>query len=180
MKNKAKLIILYGFAGSGKTTIAKKYIDSHPLSMMIEGDDIINMMGQWRKFEKEARDLVYKHTHSIVKNQLEADHVVILPYLLTDASQIDSFEEIANQAGCPIYEIYIDAEKEMAIARLLERGRWGEVGSPLLTIEDRPEIEDLFNVMEREMSKRKNVISLKITRGDIDSSYKNFLDLFSH
>lgn len=94
--NTAKLIILYGFAGSGKTTIARKYVDNHPLSMMIEGDDIINMMGKWREHEDEARGLVYQHTCSIVKNQLQAGHVVILPYLLTDATHIESFKKITE------------------------------------------------------------------------------------
>jgi DNA transposition AAA+ family ATPase len=54
MSNKPKLIVLYGFAANGKTTIAKKYIDEHPLSPMIEGDEIINMIGKWREFEDGA------------------------------------------------------------------------------------------------------------------------------
>jgi DNA transposition AAA+ family ATPase len=55
---KPKLILLYGFASSGKTTLSKKYISEHPLALSIEGDQIINMMGQWRANENEARELV--------------------------------------------------------------------------------------------------------------------------
>ncbi len=177
MESKAKLIILYGFAASGKTTIAKTYIDNHPLSMMIEGDEIINMMGQWRKYENDARVLVFKHTCSIVKNQLQAGHAVILPYLLTDATHINSFIEIANEVGTPVYEIYLSADKENAIAKLLKRGVWGEEGSPSLTENDRPEIEELFTTMSIEMAKRPGVMQLEIIEGDIGGTYQKFLGL---
>jgi 2-phosphoglycerate kinase len=54
-----KVILINGSAGVGKTTIATKYIEDNPLSMSIEGDQIIGMMGQWRKYEDEARELVF-------------------------------------------------------------------------------------------------------------------------
>ena len=179
MNSKLKLIILYGFAASGKTTIATKYISDHPLSMMIEEDLLIDMVGQWRKFEDKARDLVYKHICSIVKNQLQAGYVVILPCLLTDATRAESFQRIAEEAGCPLYEVYLEGSKEVAITRLLKRGTWGEAGSPPLTDEDRPEIETLFETMEREMAKRKNVVPLTVTKGDVDTTYQKLLELTS-
>ena len=40
-----KVILLNGFAGAGKTTLARKYIDSHPLSIVIEGDELIVNIG---------------------------------------------------------------------------------------------------------------------------------------
>lgn len=177
MNPQPKLIILYGFAASGKTTIARKYVDSHPLAMMIEGDELIAMMGDWRKFEKEARKLVYEHTCSIVKNQLHAGYDIVLPYLLTDVTEIDSFKKIANDAECSLHEIYLDADKEVAIARLLKRGRWGEVGSPLLTEQDRPEMESLFDTMNNEMSKVPEAISIEIVEDDIESTYQKFLEV---
>jgi predicted kinase len=179
MNHQPKLIILYGFAASGKTTIARRYIDSHPLSMMIEGDEIINMMGDWRSHEKEARNLVYKHTCSILKNQLQAGHDVILPYLLTDVTKLDAFKKVAHEVGSPLHEIYLDGEKEQAIAKLLKRGVWGEEGSPLLTENDRPEIEELFDVMAREMSKVQNVAIIEAVEGDVEGAYQKFLKLIS-
>lgn len=179
MKTEPKLIVLYGFAGSGKTTLAGKYIDEHPLALSIEEDGIIDMMGQWRKFESEARALVFEHTKFIVKNQLAAGYNVIIPHLLTDSARADTFKAIAEEGGYSWHEVYLDAEKEVAIARLLERGVWGEKGSPALAEEDRPEIEDLFDRMEREMSKRSGIISIEVDRGDILGTYQKFLKAVS-
>ena len=50
-----KVILLNGFAGAGKTTIAKRYIDQHPLSVVIEGDELIVNIGNWVAQEDEAR-----------------------------------------------------------------------------------------------------------------------------
>lgn len=177
MEPKPKLIILYGFAASGKTTLAKKYTDNHPLSMMIEGDEIINMMGEWRKYESEARNLVFSHTCSIVKNQLQSGHNVLLPYLLTDESQIKNFEEIATAVGCDFYEVSIHADKDTSLKRLLKRGKWGEAGSPDLTENDMPEIESLYTVMDTEMKKRTNVKTFEIIDGDVEGTYRKLMEI---
>lgn len=75
--------------------------------------------------------------------------------------------------------MYLDANKETAIAKLLKRGRWGEADSPLLTDKDRPEIEKLFDVMNREMSKRLDCTKFEAIEGDIDGTYQQLLALVS-
>lgn len=174
MKN-PKLILLYGFASSGKTTLAKRYIDEHPLSIAIEGDEIIGMMGQWRAYEEKARNMVFEHTKSIVRNQLTAGYDALLPYLLTDSTQVEAFEEIANEYNASFLEIYIKIEKEDAISRLLERGTWGEEGSPQLTEADLPEITGLYETMEKAMNERKDVKTIIPEVGDIEGTYQKFM-----
>ena len=178
MKN-PKLILLYGFASSGKTTLAKRYIDEHPLSIAIEGDAIIGMMGQWRSNEEKARKMVFEHTKSIVRNQLTAGYDVLLPYLLTDNIQIEAFEEVANEYDASFLEIYIKIEKEDVISRLLERGTWGEEGSPQLTEADLPEITDLYETMEKAMNERRDVKTIISEVGDIEGTYQKFLSVIN-
>jgi DNA transposition AAA+ family ATPase len=38
--------MLGGFAGCGKTTIAKRYISENPLTLIIEGDEVITKLRQ--------------------------------------------------------------------------------------------------------------------------------------
>lgn len=84
--------MLYGFAASGKSTLAKKFIDENPLAVAIEGDQIIGMIGQWRNNEDEARRLVFEHTKSIASNHLQVGYDVIIPYLLNDVTDSASFD----------------------------------------------------------------------------------------
>jgi predicted kinase len=176
---KPKLILLYGFASSGKTTLSKKYISEHPLALSIEGDQIISMMGQWRANENEAREIVFEHAKAITERHLMSGHDVLLPYLLTNAEHAESFREIAERVGVDIFEIYIYLEREEAINRLLNRGVWGEEGSPKLSTDDLPEIEQLYDQMEKSMSSRLNVKLLPSTLNDIDGTYAKMLRLIS-
>ena len=175
MKN-PKLIILYGFASSGKTTLAKRYIDEHPLTMAVEGDQIIGMIGQWRKNEDEARSMIFGHTQSITENHLEAGYDVILPYLLSDSTQIDAFENIAKKCSASFHEIYIELEKEDAVDRLLKRGCWGEEGSRKLTEDDREMLMDRYEYMENVMKERINTESISNVVGEMEETYKKLLE----
>lgn len=170
-----KLILLYGFASSGKTALAKRYIEEHPLAIAIEGDQIIGMMGQWRKNESAARKLVLQHTQSIAETQLKSGYDVLLPYLLTDSTQIAAFEHIANECGATFHEVYIELEKADAISRLLDRGAWGEPGSPSVTEANIPEITDLYETMENAMYKRNDVKPITSTANDIEGTYQKLL-----
>ncbi len=177
--NKPKLIILYGFAASGKTTLSKKYTAVHPLSMSIEVDQIIGMLGQWRTHEAVAREIIFEQAKCMIELHLAKGYDVILPYLLTNASHAESFKKVAERAQVDFFEIYIYLEREEAVKRLLERGVWGEDGSPKLSRNDLPEIEHLYNQMEISMSLRTNVKLLPSTNNDIEGTYPELLRLVS-
>lgn len=176
---KPKLILLYGFASSGKTTISKKYLDEHPLAMSIEGDQIISMMGQWRKHWEEAREMVHEYTVGIVKAHLSKGHDVLLPYLLINGKHAEDFEAIAKNMSANFSEVYINIERTKAIERLLQRGVWGEEGSPQLTEEDLPEINELYDAMEKAMATRNNLKNITSNSGDVDGTYSKFLSSIS-
>ncbi len=173
-----KLILLDGFAGSGKTTIAKRYIDEHPLSLVVEGDTIIVNIGEWEAHEDEARALMFELTKSLARTHLTSGNDVILPYLLTKPEHAAAFETIAHEAGATYREVIILDEKEIAVSRLLKRGSWGEPGSPPFTDKDLPIIEDLYDRMIAASSERDmNVI--RPNHGDIEGTYQEFLRLIA-
>ncbi len=170
-----KLILLYGFAASGKTTLAKKYIEEHPMTMAVEGDQLIGMIGQWRKNEATARQLVELHTKSIVENHLRAGYDVIVPHLLSDSTEIESFENITKETGASFHEVYIDITKEDAVNRLLTRGCWGEEGSRKLTEDDREMLIGRFEYMENAMKGRTQAISISSRVGKVDEVFNALL-----
>lgn len=174
-----KLIILYGFAASGKTTLSNKYLSEHPLAISVEGDQIISMMGQWREYEVKAREIVFEDTKAIVKVHLDKGHDVLLPYLLTDHTHAEIFEKIAEEMMSDFYEVSINIERTEAINRLLSRGVWGEDGSPILTELDLPEINGLYDTMEKAMSYRNEVRLISSNIDDIEGTYSKFIEAVS-
>ena len=166
------LILLNGFAGSGKSTIARRYIDEHPLSLLIEGDELIVNMGQWLEHEPQARDLVYAHLQHIAATHLTAGYDVVLPYLVTDASHVKAFEQIAATHHANFFNFLLFNEKEQAIARLLERGTWGEAGLDPLSDKDMPEISRLYDAMEQQLESQKGIIIVNQAKFSVDESYE--------
>ncbi len=116
-----KLILLNGSVGIDKTTIAQRYADEHPLTLVLHGDGIIVMLGQWIAHEQQARKLTFELTKSMVATHLHAGYNVIVPYVVTDATHAADFEELALKHRARFYEIVLydqmsDALKERPYA----------------------------------------------------------------
>lgn len=172
---KPKLILLNGFAGSGKSTLAKKYTDEHPLSLSIEGDKLVVMLGQWANNWEEASRYRVTLSKLIARSHLQTSHDVVVPFLLTDPKDAQDFEDIAKEEGADFFEIMLSLEKDEAIKRLLERGKWGEEGSSTFTEKDHPEIEKLFDSMQEATSKRPNMVKIYPAFGEVEETYKEFI-----
>ena len=173
---KSKCILLNGFAGAGKTTIAKRYINDHPLALVIEGDELIVNMGQWVEHEKEARKQTFELTKSMIATHLAAGYDVILPYLVTDASHVEEFGQIAKIHDAEFYEIVLHNNRSEAISRLLKRGTWGEADLPPVTMKDLPQIEKDVDIMEAQLERRPHAKVIAIKDGAIDDTYRQVLE----
>ena len=175
----AKLVLLGGAAGVGKTTITQRYLDENPLTLGIEGDVIIAMMGQWLGHEDTARELLFELTKSMVATHLKAGRDVILPYLVTNVSHVEAFEKIANGIGARFIEVALTVDRDEAIRRIFERGTWGEPGAPPLTKNDLPIVEHLYDTLVAELEKRPGTTIVPADRGDIEATYRQFCDVIA-
>ncbi len=174
---KAKLIVLNGFAASGKTTIAKKYIAEHSLALALEADTLVDNIGDWTNHREEVRQLTFALTKAMLRAYLASGHDVVLPYLITKIEEVEEFESIARTCDADYYEIVLYNERADAIARLLERGRWGEVTSPPLTEKDLPEIETIMDRMQAALKERPGAIKIGLAGQTPDETYNQVLQL---
>lgn len=173
----SKLILLNGFAGVGKSTIAKMYATDKALTMSIEADKIMDMFGDWRNNQVEAVNLRLRHVVVMIKTHLETGHDVIIPYLVRDESEVQIFADLAKESGSTFYEILLFATRDEAVARLLERGRWGEEGSKILTENDIPTMKSLYDLMMFKTDKRPNTIKVEVEKDDISGTYQRLLQV---
>jgi predicted kinase len=176
MTKKPKLILLDGFAGVGKTTIAERYIADNPLAMVLEEDRIIVTLGQWLKHEEKARELVFELGKAMVATHLESGHDVIVPCLPTNVEHTRAFEDIARRIGAQFFEVVLVTEREEAIQRLMDRGTWGEEGTDPITEADLPIIEKLYDDMDRTLAQRPDAVRIPSVEGSHDDTYQRFLD----
>ena len=173
--SKPKLIVLNGFAASGKTTIAKKYIDEHSMALALEADTLVDNIGDWANHREEVRQLTFELTKAMMRAYLPSGHDVVLPYLVTKPEEVKEFESIARECNADYYEIVLHNERVEAIARLLKRGKWGEETSPPLTDKDMPEIDDLMARMESALKERPNAIKIQVKDQTPNETYGQVL-----
>jgi predicted kinase len=175
----SKFIILNGSVGVGKSTLTQRYLDEHAFVLGLDGDALMGMIGQWLTHEDEARSTVFTFTLQLAGSHLKNGHDVILPYLLTDVDQAQTSESLAKEHNAQFYEILLHTPKEEALQRALRRGKWGEPGSPPLTADDRPILEDLYIKMMQVVAKRPHTIQIHSVDGAIDETYEQFLAAIS-
>lgn len=173
---KPKLILLHGFAGVGKTTIAERYINDRPLTMILEGDKVGAMLGRWLDHEKEARKLLYTLGKAMVTTYLETGHSVIVPMLPIHPEHVRAFELITKETDAQFFEVILVTDREEAVKRLLKRGTWGEAGAPPISkVDDMPMINQLYDGMQQTLAGRPNAIRIPSVEGAHDDTYQQFL-----
>jgi predicted kinase len=174
--NRPKLIMLGGFACCGKSTIAD--IQDHPLTLHIEGDEIITKIGQWRMYGEEAVKSKIALTAGMASIHLHSGYDVIIPMLLGGVYE-SAYEDVAQEANADFIEVQLDVDKDKAIRRLLARGTWGEAGLPPITEKDLPRIERMYDNMVAAVAERPNIIRIKSIEGDIEGTYNTFVSAIS-
>ena len=91
----ARFILFNGPPGVGKSTVARRYVDDHPLALLIEIDELRVALGGWADHEDSklhARALAL----ALARTHLGAGFDVVLPQYLGRPTYIDQLAAAAS------------------------------------------------------------------------------------
>ncbi len=114
------LLVLNGPPGVGKSALAARYADGHPLVLVVEIDELRRHLGQWQTVEESklvARGLAVSLTHT----HLNAGHDVIIPQYFGRRELVDRLAGIARETGSTFLEVVLTGNDDQIVERFRER-----------------------------------------------------------
>ena len=117
----ARLILLNGPPGIGKSTLAQRYVDDHPLALNVDIDSVRRLLGRWQEAPVEAGLLARAMTLTMAREHLRSGHDVVLPQYLGRPQFLQQAEAVAIEAGVPFHEFVLMTARDDARDRFVRR-----------------------------------------------------------
>jgi predicted kinase len=112
-----RLIVLNGPPACGKSTLARRYAEEHPLALNLDIDRIRDLIGGWRTNLRDAGLLARAAALAAARAHLTAGHDVIVPQLLARPDFLDQAAALATSTGASFHEIVLMDTRENALRR---------------------------------------------------------------
>lgn len=177
---KPNLVLLNGPCGIGKSTLAERYIDDHPLALNLDMDDILKHLGRWRENPDGARQQKLQLAYAQADVHLQAGYDVVVPNILKTLD-VERFETIAHACGALLCEFVLLADKDEAIARFIRRGQAEghttgfRPGSSLAQQGGVQKLAAMYDGLQVTLQQRPGCMVIEPTYGDIEGTYQRII-----
>ena len=161
------LILLNGPPASGKSTLAQRYVDDHPLALNLDIDRIRAMLGRWAARPIEAGLAARELTIAMVRTHLRSGHDVIIPQYLGRPAFLEQLDELAGQEGMRLHEIVLLDSRANLLRRFRARADGPEA--------DDAELGEMYDRLLRIVEQRPNAKIVSSTDGHVDETYRRLL-----
>lgn len=178
---KPKLLLLSGPPGIGKSTIAQKYVDEHPMALKLDIDLVWWMMGQWQASRPHSHKQKMKLAYALAHTHLYEGYDVIVAQDLESLDYYKEFEAIANTCKADLREVTLLAPLDEAIERCKARGRalgykTGFRPGGILESEGKEKkLEQMYNTVLEVIEARPNMVVIQSELGQTDKTYQLLL-----
>jgi len=125
------LLLLNGPPGVGKSTVAARYVDDHPLALNLDIDVLRAQLGRWQEDPRQAGLLARDLAVAMARTHLLAGHDVVVPQFLARPEFIDRLAALAGSTGVRFVEVILLDSKEKTRRRFQERDDTSKAVDPL-------------------------------------------------
>jgi predicted kinase len=170
-----RLIVLNGPPGIGKSTLAQRYVEQHPLALALEQDVLRGLLGGWRTREVESGQLARELCLVMARAHLQGGHDVIVPQFVAIPDYLDRLGLLARDLGVAFFECVLLDDASSAERRFHSR-----LDDPSKAEHQRVAAEliaaaggypDQYERLMRGLAGRQ-AIALHSLEGDIDGTYQ--------
>jgi predicted kinase len=126
-----RLILLNGAPANGKSTLARMYVEDHPLALNLDIDQVRAMLGRWRDDAGTAGLRARAIALAAARVHLLAGYDVVIPQLVARPEFLEDLAALADGAGAVFHEIVMRSPWDHAWRRLGERTSTTEASVPV-------------------------------------------------
>jgi predicted kinase len=174
-----QLVFINGAPGSGKSTMARRLVDSRPLSLLLDVDTLRGHLGQWRQNPGSAGLTARRLALAMTRTHLAAGHDVVVPQFIERRGFIGDLRAVAEDAGADFVLVALVSSPEEAASRFTAR-----VGSPesnhldAVHLQSAPgarSVGDMYAGMLDLLATYDDVRYVESVPDDIDGTYERLL-----
>jgi predicted kinase len=130
------LLLINGPPGIGKSTVARRWADDHPRSLVVEIDGLRTQLGGWSG-DDGSRTLARELAVDLITGHLARGHDVVVPQYLGRPEFRRRLQELAADADVPFVEVVLTASADAAVTRFCDRrAELAGIGHPEADIPD--------------------------------------------
>lgn len=175
-----RLIHLNGPSRVGKSTLARRYADEHPGTLVLDLDVLTGLVGGWQDDFSAALEVARGHGREVATRHLRAGLDVVLPQLVTvhDRDPDPAFEEAARAAGADYVEVALLVEDGEHLERLHGKRPTTEVESRVQAALVDPGsdlVDRIRGHLADYLAQRPGTVRLDTTGLDEDETYRRLL-----
>jgi predicted kinase len=160
-----RLILFNGPPACGKSTLARRYVDDHPLALNLDVDLLRGLIGRWRDEPRAAGLLARDAALAAARVHLAAGHDVVVPQFLARTAFIEQLERLAPDVAATFHEVVLLDTQENMLRRYAARG--ADPADPWA--DDLPAMYDQFVKM---ITTRPGARIVHVQDGEVDRTYQ--------
>ncbi len=174
-----RLIHLNGSARVGKSILARRYVDEHPGTLLLDVDVLAGLIGGWREDFFTAWRVARNHGQAMATRHLRDGYDVVVPQLVTSFDTGPGFEEAAHEAAAMYVEVALLVDDDEHLVRLRSKQPTSEVEEHVQTRLEDPEGDLVIRIRQHlaeYLAERPGTIRLDTTGLGEDASYSRLLN----
>ncbi|NGN91686.1 ATP-binding protein [Nocardioides sp. KC13] len=128
----ARLILINGMPGVGKSTLARRFAADHPGTLVCDIDLLRTYISGWRDDFIGAGARIRPAALGLIRGYLSEAGDVVLPQLFARVSELERFEQAARDAGAEFVEVMLEAVEDDALLRFHGRDDGSDPWHPIV------------------------------------------------
>ena len=176
----AMLLVLNGPPGIGKSTLARRYVDDHPLAFCLDVDEIRRRVGRWEDHEPESGALARAMALEVARVHLSGGYDVVVPQYLGRVDLLVQLEALAGDVCASFVEVVLmdtqakslrrfEARAEDASAATHHREASRMVGGAC-------GLADMWDRLQEVIAMRSHAVVVQTQHGDVEGAYAALVD----